>query len=215
MCYFTLSFQIHSAVVDGELQSAEQKASVTQSTRENELLKVELSLVTADIQGKSAPGTAGWKPSHPTLTPDEDTTPRDVSRFHVKGEGLTAQRGAKSLNVCAAPVKPGTGIKPPATTATSDPVPAAPRGSQAAPAKVALVGGTQYFFPNSLSICSLFSAGEGTKTKSTHLAGLVWLPMDLELGVTSTTAGTCITLTHLAPSHHPHPASLRAPRPAL
>lgn len=44
---------------------------------------------------------------------------------------------------------------------TGAPVPAAPRVSQAAPAKVALVGGTQYFFPNSPSICSLLCAVRG------------------------------------------------------
>ncbi|KAK5604172.1 hypothetical protein CRENBAI_022224, partial [Crenichthys baileyi] len=43
-----------------------------------------------------------------------------------------AQCSAKSLNVCRAPVKPETSGKP--TTADA-PVPAAPRGSQAAPAK--------------------------------------------------------------------------------
>lgn len=66
------------------------------------------------------------------------------------------------------------------------PVPAAPRGSQAAPAKVALVGGTQYFFPNSLSICSLFSQVKGGRVhtpgpKETPLApGHALLPQSAQ-----------------------------------
>lgn len=73
-------------------------------------------------------------------------------------EDLIAERARCQVAKCLSTSKARDQYSPPPSPA---PVPAAPRGSQAAPAKVALVGGTQYFFPNSLSICSLFSEVKG------------------------------------------------------
>ena len=73
-------------------------------------------------------------------------------------EDLIAELARCQVAKCLSTSKARDQYSPPPSPA---PVPAAPRGSQAAPAKVALVGGTQYFFPNSLSICSLFSEVKG------------------------------------------------------
>lgn len=80
-----------------------------------------------------------------------------LAKRGAAGRGLEKRDAWCQVAKCLSTSKARDQRSPPSPA----PVPAAPRVSQAAPAKVALVGGTRYFFPNSLSICSLLSEVKG------------------------------------------------------